>query len=185
MSTHRSRRLGALTGLIPLLALALAVFTAAAGPLQAAQEDLAEVSRLEYEGQKVDAFLLLKELAPKGDPEAQYKLGGYYQYGYAGPANFKLALEWYERAARQGHTDAMLGIAILFDPAFTQAASIEKSRAKSFTWLSIAATQLKDADEKATVAGLRDKLKSELSTAELQAALNEAMTFQPVPEPRQ
>lgn len=188
MSHHRPRQSAAsplAASLLSLFALVLAAFLLSTAPLQAAEDDLKEVSRLEYEGQKVDAFLLLKELAPKGDPEAQYKLAGYYQYGYAGPANFKLALEWYERAARQGHIDAMLGIAILLDPAFTQAASVEKDRARAFTWLSIATTQLKDADEKATVAGLRDKLKSELSTAELQAALNEAMTFQPVPEPRQ
>jgi TPR repeat protein len=182
MSKHRSRRLGALTGLIPLLALALAVITLSAVPLRAAQEDLAEVSRLEYEGQKVDAFLLLKELAPKGDPEAQYKLAGYYHYGYAGPANYQLALEWYERAARQGHTDAMLGVAILNAQ---DKISIPQNKARAFTWLSIAATQLKDADAQANVATLRDKLKSEISTAELQAALNEAMSFQPVPETQQ
>lgn len=182
MLKHRSRRIGAIPALLSLVALALAAFLVTAGPSQAAQEDLAEVSRLEYEGQKVDAFLLLKELAPKGDPEAQYKLAGYYHYGYAGPANYKLALEWYERAARQGHTDAMLGIAILNAQ---DKISVPQNKARAFTWLSIAATQLKNPDEQATVAGLRDKLKSELSSAQLQAALNEAMTFQPVPEPQQ
>ena len=182
MSKHRPRRFGVTPILLPILALALAAFIATTGTLRAAQEDLTEVSRLEYEGQKVDAFLLLKELAPKGDPEAQYKLGGYYQYGYAGPANFKLALEWYERAARQGHTDAMLGVAILNAQ---DKISIPQNKARAFTWLSIAATQLKDKDAQANVATLRDKLKSEISTAELQAALNEAMSFQPVPETQQ
>lgn len=154
-------------------------------PAIAAPEDIEEIHRLELEGQKVDAYLRLQELAPTGDPWAQWKLGGYYQYGYAGPANFKLALEWYERAARQGNVDAMLGAAILLDPAFTQAASIPKDRARAFTWLSIAATKLTTSDEIEVVKGLRDKLKREMSTAELNKALNEAMAFAPVPEPLQ
>lgn len=161
---------------------AAVLFVLPISPAAASPEDIQEVNRLEFEGQKVDAFLKLKELAEAGDPWAQYKLGGYYHYGYAGPANFALALEWYERSARQGDVDAMLGIAILLDPANNKVKSLTKDRAKAFTWLSIAATQLKDPNEIATVEGLRDKLKSELSTAELNAALNTAMTFQPVPE---
>lgn len=160
-----------------VLPLLLPATTAAASP-----EDIQEINRLELEGQKVDAFLRLKELAETGDPWAQWKLAGYYHYGYAGPANFPLALDWYQRAARQGNVDAMLGIAIMLDPANNHIKSIPKDRGQAFTWLSIAATQLKDPTEIATVQGLRDKLKSEMSTAELNAALNAAMSFQPVPE---
>ena len=47
---------------------------------------------------------------------------------------------------------------------------------------STAATYLKEPDELNKVAGLRDKYKSELSSAELNAALAEAMAFQPVAE---
>jgi hypothetical protein len=174
--------------LAPLLltvGLAAGGFLLPATPALAAPEDLEEVNRLELEGQKVDAFLLLKELAAKGNAEAQYKLAGYYHYGYAGPANFKEALGWYERAARQGNADAMLGLAILLDPANQTVKSIPDDPAKAFTWLSIAATRLEKPTEIAVVKGLRDKLKSELSTAELNAALNAAMVFQPVPEPQQ
>jgi TPR repeat protein len=185
MSIHRPpqrHRAAFIHAALLTLTLVAAAVLLPALPARAAPEDVQEINRLEVEGQKVDAFLRLKELAPLGDPWAQWKLAGYYHYGWAGPANFKLAQEWYERAARQGQVDAMLGLAILLDPAFTQAASVPKDRGQAFTWLSIAATLLENPDEKATVQGLRDKLKSEMSTAELNAALNAAMTFQPVPE---
>jgi len=52
----------------------------------------------------------------------------------------------------------------------------------SFIWLTIASTMLKNPAEIEKVAGLRDKYKSELSTADLNAALAEAMAFQPVKE---
>lgn len=142
-------------------------------------EDLQEVLRLELEGRKVDAFLKLKDMAPLGDPEAQYRLAGYYHYGYAGPADFKLALDWYERAARQGHPDAMLGIGVLNSQ---ENIRIPQNKPRAFTWLTIAATLLKNPSEVKVVEGLRDRLKSELSSAELNVALAEAMAYQPVPE---
>ena len=144
----------------------------------AAPEDLQEVLKMELEGNKVGAYLKLQEMAPEGDAEAQYKLGGYYQYGWAGPANFKLARQWYSRAAAQGHPDAMLGLAIMD----TQGQGAPANTKAAFTWLTIAASIFKEPDIIKTVAGLRDKLKSELSSADLNAALAEAMAFQPAKE---
>lgn len=165
------------------LALAASLLTAAVPSMLAAaawasQEDLQEVLKKELEGDKVGAYLKLKEMAPEGDPEAQYKLGGYYQYGWAGPANFKLAREWYERAARQGHADAMLGLAIMD----TQGQGGPADNKSAFKWLTVAASIFKEPAIVNNVAGLRDKLKSELSSADLNAALAEAMAFQPVKE---
>lgn len=159
-----------------LLAAALQPFALA--PAFAAPEDLQEVLKMELEGDKVGAYLKLKEMAPAGDPEAQYKLGGYYQYGWAGPTNFKLAREWYGRAARQGHADAMLGLAVM--DAQGQGAPVNNKSA--FTWLTVAASIFKEPDIVKTVAGLRNKLKNELSSADLNAALAEATAFQPVKE---
>lgn len=157
-----------------------ALLLLAAFPFQvaAATDDLKEILRLELAGEKLDAYLKLKELAPEGDPEIQYRLAGYYHYGLAGPANFKLAREWYGRAARQGHPDAMLGLAVM--DAQGQGGPVD--RQSSFTWLTVASTLMKNPDDIATVNGLRDKYKSELSTAELNAALARAMAFQAVPE---
>ncbi|MBK8159358.1 MAG: sel1 repeat family protein [Rhodospirillaceae bacterium] len=147
-------------------------------PALAAPEDLQEVLKMELEGNKVGAYLKLKEMAPGGDPVAQFKLAGYYHYGDAGPANFALAREWYDRAAKQGFPDAMLGLAVM--NARGQGSPVDKRTA--FIWLTIASGLLKNPTEIKEVNGLRDMYKSELSTAELNAALAEAMAFQPVPE---
>ncbi len=99
----------------PMLAAAISAATLSLAPdfALATPEDLQQVMKMEFEGDKVGAYLKLKELAPQGDPIAQYKLAGYYQYGWAGPADFGLARQWYGRAARQGSPDAMLGLAIM------------------------------------------------------------------------
>lgn len=144
----------------------------------AASEELVEVRKKELDGNKVGAFLQLKELAPAGDPVAQWKLGGYYHYGDAGPANFTLAREWYGRAARQGMPDAMLGLAVM--NARGQGGPIDLKAA--FVWLTIASRIIDNPKEIQNVNGLRDKYRSEMSSADLNAALAEATAFQPVKE---
>lgn len=161
-----------------ILALILALPLVPAAPAWAGPEDLQEVLKMELEGDKVGAYLKLKEMAPEGDPVAQFKLAGYYHYGDAGPANFKLAREWYGRAAAQGYPDAMLGLAVM--NAQGQGGPVDKKT--SFTWLTIASTIVKNPAELKEVEGLRDLYKNELSTADLNAALAEAMAFQPVQE---
>ncbi len=163
---------------IAALLLVVAAHAIAPSRALAAPEDLQDVLKMELEGNKVGAYLKLKEMAPEGDPVAQFKLAGYYHYGDAGPANFALAREWYGRAAKQGFPDAMLGLAVM--NARGQGSPADKKTA--FTWLTIASGLLKNPKEIKEVNGLRDMYKGELSTAELNAALAEAMAFQPVPE---
>jgi TPR repeat protein len=153
-------------------------FVAALSPTMAAADDIADVRRLLDQGRTFDAFMELRDLAPTGEPEAQYMLGGMYHWGDAGPADFTKAREWYGRAARQGHADAMIGLAILD----AQGTSEKENKQAAFTWLTIAAALTQDPQTQAKVAALRDKLKSELNEAELSAALAEAMAFTPQPE---
>ncbi|MBI2253365.1 MAG: sel1 repeat family protein [Proteobacteria bacterium] len=162
-----------------LLLLAAPLFSLLAStPAWAAPEDLVEVHKMELDGNKVGAFLRLKELAPEGDPIAQWKLAGYYHYGDAGPANFAQAREWYGRAARQGLPDAMLGLAVM--NARGQGGPVDIKRA--FIWLTIASRLTQDPTEVQNINGLRDKYKSEMSSADLNTALAEAMAFQAVKE---
>ncbi len=171
-----ARRLAAL---LLLLAASVLILPAIAAPAWATpEEDLVEVHKMELEGNKVGAFLKLKELAPQGDAAAQWKLGGYYQYGWAGPANFALAREWYGRAARQGLPDAMLGLAVMNAQGQGGPADIKSA----FVWLTVASRLIQDPQEVQNVNGLRDKYKSEMSSADLNAALAEAMAFQSVKE---
>lgn len=170
-----TRRLAAVLLLLAASAVMTPTFTA---PAWATPDELVEVHKMELEGNKVGAFLKLKELAPQGDPAAQWKLGGYYQYGWAGPANFALAREWYGRAARQGLPDAMLGLAVMSAQGQGGPADIKSA----FVWLTVASRLLQDPQEVQNVNGLRDKYKSEMSSADLNAALAEAMAFQAVQE---
>jgi hypothetical protein len=66
-------------------------------------------------GRPIDATAALKKLAEQGNPIAQFELGNSYLTGRnasAGRATFqqnlKLALEWYTKAARQGHLMSQL-----------------------------------------------------------------------------
>lgn len=54
-----------------------------------------------------DGVKVLLEDAERGDPEAQYVLGVMYEFGENGvPEDMKIAVAWYEKAARQHHPHA-------------------------------------------------------------------------------
>ncbi|HEY0014641.1 MAG TPA: SPOR domain-containing protein [Allosphingosinicella sp.] len=55
-----------------------------------------------------------RPLADAGDADAQFNLGQAYRLGRGVPANLPLALEWFEKAARQGHgqAEANLGLSL-------------------------------------------------------------------------
>jgi hypothetical protein len=109
---------------------------------------------------------------------AQYELAGFFHYGRVGPVNFDKARLWYERAAKQGNPDAMLGLAVIHG--FGQGVPQDKQAA--FRWLVIAGTQHLDADGAEKVASSRDKLAEGLSPEQIEAALAEARAFVPKPE---
>ena len=51
--------------------------------------------------------------AERGDPEAQFQLGETYTYGVGLPIDLKLGAEWYQRAAKQGHSQATVALKLL------------------------------------------------------------------------
>lgn len=54
------------------------------------------------------ALDLLFESADLGNSHAQYLMGDFYRSDKHSDDNFKTAFEWYEKAAEQGHTEAMI-----------------------------------------------------------------------------
>src|SRR5947207_12996093 len=63
-----------------------------------------------------EVLRILTETSAKGDPRAQYNLGAIYATGEFGVViNRATAAKWYEKAAKQGHSEAKynLGIMIL------------------------------------------------------------------------
>lgn len=57
-------------------------------------------------GRYEQAVRTWRPLADRGDVDAQFNLGHAYRLGRGVPQNVTLAEQWYERAARSGHTEA-------------------------------------------------------------------------------
>ncbi len=125
-----------------------------------------------------DAFQDLKELAEAGNAEAQYELGGFYHWGKVTAADFTKARTWYERAARQGNVDAMLGLAVIYG----HGQGVPQDKAVSYRWLILASSQHLAPEDAARIASARDDLAQHLTAQQIEAALAEARSFVPKPE---
>jgi TPR repeat protein len=125
-----------------------------------------------------DAFQDLKELAEAGNAEAQYELGGFYHWGKVTAADFTKARAWYERAAKQGNVDAMLGLAVIYG----HGQGVPQDKAASYRWLVLASSQHLSPEDAARIANARDDLAQDLTAQQIEAALAEARSFVPTPE---
>jgi TPR repeat protein len=125
-----------------------------------------------------DAFQDLLELAQTGDPVAQYELGGFYHWGNVGPIDFAKARTWYERAAKQGNADAMLGLAVIYGAG----QGVQQDKAASYRWLVLASGQHLLPQDAARIAAARDDLAKHLTPEQIENALAEARSFTPRPE---
>lgn len=125
-----------------------------------------------------EAFQDLKELADAGNAEAQYELGGFYHWGKVTAADFTKARQWYERAARQGNVDAMLGLAVIYG----HGQGVPKDTAAAYRWLVLASGQHLAPQDAARIASARDDLAQHLTAQQIEAALAEARSFVPQPE---
>ena len=63
-----------------------------------------------------DAMEIEKEQAPSGDetPQKQYEIGRQYDRGDGVPQDYGKAVEWYTKAAKQGHKDAQYNLAAIY-----------------------------------------------------------------------
>ena len=154
----------------------------AAAPIWVAAPALAvtmeDVRKAIAEKRAFDAFQDLQELAPAGDPEAQFTLGDMYRWGDIGAANFEKALYWYMRAAKQGNVDAMLGLAGMYG----HGQGVPQDKVAAYRWLVLASSQHLDEKSAAIVANARDDLGKHLTAEQIEAALAEARSFIPKPE---
>jgi len=79
------------------------------------------------------AVALLSASASTGDPESQYMLAGFYTDGRGVKPDRKKAVELFERAARQGHEDAMLELGIICGS--SEFPDLKEDKVKSEFWL--------------------------------------------------
>ena len=78
--------------------------------------------------------------ANNGDPEAQYKLGCYYNSDecYGDALNEEGSAKWYKMAAEQGHAGAQY---MLGECYYTQMGGVSKNFSEAFKWYTLAAMQ--------------------------------------------
>jgi ankyrin repeat protein len=61
------------------------------------------------------AASLFHTLAFKGDTDAKYQLGAFFQMGRGVPKDHAKAIEWYKKAAKQGHMKAQFNLGTMYE----------------------------------------------------------------------
>ena len=92
-----------------LVAAALLIASAAPPPAQSVRAGIEAWQRADYAG----AVAIWRQLAEKGDADAEFNLGQAYRLGRGVPTNLAAAKTWFERAANQGHVDAETTLGLL------------------------------------------------------------------------
>ncbi len=94
---------------IPLVALSLSLLGLPAHS-DTLQDAAAAIHRKDYP----TAVRLLEPLARAGDPQAQTRLGTLYYHGHGVRESDELALQWFDRAARQGLAEAQFNLGNMY-----------------------------------------------------------------------
>ena len=123
--------LGVAQALLALMAGAAAVQSALA---QGATEDGLSAYR---NGDFVKAVQLWRELAEKGDPVAQYRLGDMYAEGKGVARDDTAAMTWFQRSANQGNADAQYNVGA----SYAEGLGVAKNDDEAAKWFKRAAEQ--------------------------------------------
>jgi len=83
------------------------------------------------------AFAFHMEYAQKGDAESQYWIGDAYSFGIGTNVDDRLALEWFERAAKQDYVHAQIKLGLYYKDGI----GVEKNKALAQYWFEQAAAQ--------------------------------------------
>jgi len=102
-----------------------------------------------------------RELAEKGDADAQVALGVMYEDGKGVPQDYAEAARWYRLAARQGDTTAPFYLGMMYE--FGK--GVAQDLISAHMWFNIAATS-----GNSGAAGDRDSLEPEMTSAEITKA---------------
>lgn len=80
---------------------------------------------------------IVRPLAEKGSPVAQFNLGVLYDQGKGVPQDNALAMQWYQKAAEQGLPQAQINLGIMYE----QGQGIKPDYAQAYFWYVLADTQ--------------------------------------------
>jgi len=112
-------------------------------------------------------FELMKELAQKGDADAQLKLGRLYVEGDVVSEDAAEAAKWYRLAAEQGQADAQVWLGM----AYETGKGVPTDKVEAYAWFDVASTSIENAKLR------RDGIKALLSSSELPLAERRATEF--------
>lgn len=115
------------------------------------------------------AVALIKPLAERGDPYAEFTLGAMYDNGIGVPRNLTLALSWYKRAGSQGLADGQY----MAGRFYGGGRGVKQDIAKALFWLELAA-----AGGHPMAPLLRDQHYNQLKDALRQRVMTDATAWQ-------
>ncbi len=92
----------------------VALIVSLAASVNVNAEDLGEAVEAMHRGDFAIAYCIMRPMAESGNAEAQYNIGWMYLNGYGLRVDDRHALEWWEKASGQGHTDASFSIGMLY-----------------------------------------------------------------------
>jgi uncharacterized protein YfiM (DUF2279 family) len=87
-------------------------------------------------GDYVTASRELRQLAERGNAEAQYRVGLMYEFGKGYPADMEQAIIWIRKAAAQGHVSAEVELGVIY----ATGDRVTEDDAQSVAWFQKAAT---------------------------------------------
>jgi TPR repeat protein len=86
------------------------------------------------QGKYAKSFNLWLPLAIKGDVEAQNYVAIHYYLGLGRKRNFKVAKEWFEKAAQSNYSDAQYNLGVMYE----NGESIKKDYINAYKWFYLA-----------------------------------------------
>ena len=149
-----------------------------AGP--AIAEPFEDATKAYFSGDYAAAYRLIKPMAEKGLPEAQFNLGLMYNNGQGVPQDYAEAVTWYRKAAEQGNAKGQYSLGMMF----YRGRGVPKDYVLAHMWLNLATSRY-PALEKAKrewAEIFRDIAASKMTHAQLAEAQKLAREWKPKQE---
>lgn len=119
------------------LFLLLAGSLLSAAPAWAAEGDWDRAKTAHERGDYAAELAIIRPLADKGYPFAQFNLGVLYDEGKGMPEDNAKAMEWYQKAAEQGFPQAQVNLGIMYE----QGEGTPADPVRAYFWYALAESQ--------------------------------------------
>jgi len=90
-----------------------------------------------FESDPETSFSWFQKAALLGHPEAQNKIGNYYEFGIGKPINYQEAFHWYIQSATTGYDSAQCALGILYQ----EGKGVDRNNKEAMKWYELAAEQ--------------------------------------------